>query len=414
MPTIIDVLRARASRAMARADELARSLSDSRSGTFDEHLELEAAIDDLDRYSRMVGTVGEVVVRSEPRTYRPDGGPSFFADVVASLRDGDPDARTRLARHGAEMRDAGLVESRDVGSSALSGLVPPAYLVELAAPAVNAGAPLAEMIRRPLPDEGMQVVISRMTGAASVAAQDGEATAVSNTDQTSSALTVPVRTIAGRVAASAQLFERANAGVDAGIMVDLATAHAAEVERQLVNGTGSNGQVTGLLTQAGTTAVTYTDADPTALELVSKIGAAATVSAASRKLPPTVAVMHSRRWYWLATRSDAAAVAQVHTTRPAGAPPQVVGSVAGVWVVLDDTIPTGLGGGTNEDRVIVARHDDLVLLESTPTVLVDRNNRAGGLGADLVLASYVAFTAGRYPGGVAIIAGTGLVNPGLS
>jgi hypothetical protein len=37
----------------------------------------------------------------------------------------------------------------------------------------------------------------------------------------------------------------------------------------------------------------------------------------------------------------------------------------GLPVVLDPSIPTNLGGGTNEDRIFVLRPDDLLFYESS-------------------------------------------------
>lgn len=74
-------------------------------------------------------------------------------------------------------------------------------------------------------------------------------------------------------------------------------------------------------------------------------------------------------------------------------------------------MPTTLGAGTNEDRVVVVRAD-VVRLYTAPAILrIDRHSQSGTLTNVAVVARYVAFSAARLPASIVVIDGTGLVTP---
>jgi hypothetical protein len=83
--------------------------------------------------------------------------------------------------------------------------------------------------------------------------------------------------------------------------------------------------------------------------------------------------------------------------------------VAGVNVITDAGIPTNLGAGTNEDRIIVARRSDLLLWEQgsgSPAVARFDSVGSASLTVKVVAFGYSAFTAGRFPTGISVIQGT--------
>ena len=88
----------------------------------------------------------------------------------------------------------------------------------------------------------------------------------------------------------------------------------------------------------------------------------------------------------------------------------VVGQLLGMKVVVDPSMPTNVGAGTNQDAVIVVRGDDQVLYESTPRAEVFREIKADSLRVYLRVFNYLAFTT-RYPKSISLINGTGLVPP---
>jgi hypothetical protein len=131
-----------------------------------------------------VGRVG-----MEERTYRPDdqrtGRPSFYRDLAMGQVFADPAAGQRLARHAHELEVDGQAgpQQRAIGTGAVTGLVPPAYVTEQFAELARAGRPVANAMQpMPLPETGMTVNISRITTGTSAASQSSENVAVSETN----------------------------------------------------------------------------------------------------------------------------------------------------------------------------------------------------------------------------------------
>jgi HK97 family phage major capsid protein len=368
-----------------------------------------------------------VRVLSEGRTYNRDAerlhGVSFLRDVADAQLRHDPGALERLQRHQAEARDVYGTEYRDVGTGAYSGLIVPQYLTDLAAPLRRAGRPTADICNiHPLPPGGMTVNISRITTGASAAAQATENTGVSETDMDDTLLAVNVRTIAGMQDVSRQAVERGT-GVDAIVIGDLARAYNTELDRQIINSDGTSGTHLGIRSTPSIVAVAYTDATPTGPELYPKLFDLVQQIQSGTFLGVSHLVMHPRRWWWLAS--------QVGTSFPflqlAGAPQGAAGAVLGtgsyeeglagvlstVGVVVDGSIPTNLGGGTNEDVILGVTSSELHLWEDPRAPLLIRAEQAlaNQLSVRFVLYGYTAFTAGRYPGAHGTISGTGLAAP---
>lgn len=362
------------------------------------------------------------VVR-DAHVYRPDtpDGPSFFTDLYrGNLLRADPAAQERLDRH-----QAGTIETRDLTSGVTTGLVPPAYLVGEYAELARAHRAAANVVRNvPLPDRGMTLEVPKVATGTTVASQATENTSVSETDATASTISVPVRTIAGMQDLSRQLLERGDPAVDAIIFGDLAAAHAAEIERQVVNGSGTSGEMLGLLGTSSIISVTYTDASPTVGELLARIADGYQQIATQRYASATAIVMHPRRWAWAMKELDTTgrplvaptangptnAIAVNTTPEADGA----VGTLLGLPVHLSAQIPTNLGAGTNEDRIVLVRGDDHLLAESqggTPYQLRMDAPLAHTLTVRCVIYGFAAFTAARQPKAVAVIAGTGCATP---
>ncbi len=200
-----------------------------------------------------------IKVVSEPRTYTPESGHSFVRDAFNAQVRNDFAANERLARHMKEES----VERRDVDTGNFVGLVVPQYLVDLAAPLARAGRPTADFAtnKMPLPPAGMTLNISRMTTGTSTAVQETQNTAVSETDADDTLLTVNVRTIAGQQDLSRQVIERGT-GVDEFVLRDLVRSWHTTLDAQVLNGTGSNGQIKGIRASGGN-AVTFTATTPT-------------------------------------------------------------------------------------------------------------------------------------------------------
>ena len=179
-------------------------------------------------------------------------GVSFFTDMYRQqMGMASPETQARLQAHSGEMAEART--ERAVATGGLGGLVPPQYLVDLAAPVARAGRVFADIVRHlPLPAEGMSIIVPRQTTGATAAVQATQNTNVSNTDIAVTDLTVPIVTIAGQQDVSRQSLER-GAGVDELIFADIVAAYNVGLDAQVIAGTGSGGQMLGVLNTAGTT-----------------------------------------------------------------------------------------------------------------------------------------------------------------
>lgn len=376
----------------------------------------------------------------EPRTPRPAGGArvvaeartytagnrdrSFFADAYRARFGEDYAARERLQRHmqeaAVEARANGH-ELRDVGTAAFGALVVPQFLTDLYAPNVFAGRPFLNTVRNvPLTEEGMTAEIPRGTTAAATAIQATQNSGVQETDFDETTLSVPVRTIAGQQDVSRQALERGRM-VDEIIYGDLVESYATVANSQAINADGTSGTHLGVLATVGINAVTFTTGSPTAALLYPKIADAVQRINGLRFMPATAIVMHPRRWGFLTAALDGSSRPLVSLDAPqnpmgvgrAAEYGQVVGSILGLPVITDASIPTNLGGSTNEDRIIVLRASDTMFMEEAgaPSRLKFEETTGGSLTTKLVVYGYSAFTAGRYPASISVVAGTGLTPP---
>ena len=345
------------------------------------------------------------------------GERSYLRDLFRAQVLGDADANARLAQLRAEQRA--------IGTSA-PGLVAPQYLVDMAALIARSGRPTANTVAHfDLPVDGMSLVIPKGSTGASAAVQATENTAASNTDEVWSALTSGVVTLTGQQLLSRQLLERAP-GVDQLVFADLAAAYNEQLDVQVLSGSGTSGQMLGILNTAGIGQATAFGAAVTAVNFYSKIAGQISAIATNRKLAPDTIIMSPRRYTWLMNQFDT-------TGRPLAVPQEngpfnadaivdasmTGGRLFGLPIIADPNIPITTGANS-EDVVIVARAKDCLLWERAdrmPNELRFEQSAGGSLTTTLVAYGYAAFTAGRYPaavgvvGGVDTVAGDGLIAP---
>lgn len=362
-------------------------------------------------------------IGTEERTYRRDTDPygkGFLMDIARQFSFQDVEASSRLSRHMQEERvERAEYLQRSVGTGAFTGLTVPQYLTDLYAPATAALRPFADACNRhPLPDSGMSVNISRITTASSAALQASQNAAVSETNMDDTLLTVNIQTSAGQQTISRQAIERGS-GIDDVVMQDLFNRVATNLDSTLLN------QATDGMTNVAT-AVSYTDGTPSGAELYPKIlGAASGVEAALLAMgKPNIAVMHSRRWYWLTSQMSStwpmvnwtnipvqsagtANSSSSYNSGPRGVLP------CGLEVIVDNNIATNLGAGTNEDEIYVVPSSECHLWEdpNAPMFIRAEQPAAASLGVLMVAYSYFAYTFGRYANGMQKVSGTGLVTP---
>lgn len=393
---------------------------------------LQRELADDERMQRLSEQVGSTVAKPtydrvarvgrEERTYRPDTdkrGVGFATDVVNAFR-GDFQAAQRLNRHMEEERvERGSDQlDRAIGTAALTGLVVPSYLVSEFAGYPRADRPLADLMRKhDLPAAGLTAYLGKLTTGTTAAEQTTQNTSVSETNADDTLLTLPILTAAGSQTVARQASDR-GVGVEDTIIGDLYSAYRSAMDSMIINrGT------TGLTAVA--TSIAYTDTSATAIELYPKLLAGpAAVEAAMLNAHPgdTVAVMHSRRWYWLQS--------QLTSTWPlfgqAGLAPQNGGAdlaarygagfrgilPSGVAVVVDNNIATNFGTGTNEDEIYFVSQSESHLWEdpSAPVLIRAEQTNSKTLGIDLVVYGYFAYTFERIAHAQKI-AGTGLTTP---
>lgn len=364
-----------------------------------------------------------VRVGAEERTYRQDldpRGAGFQADIAAAFL-GNYEARERLARHDREERVLRGGQLRAVGTGGLAGLVIPQYLTDMYAPMASAARPFADACRRAvLPSQGMTVEISRLTTGTSVNIQAAEHDALAEQDVDDTTLSIPVRTVGGQQTLSRQALERGT-GVEQVVLDDLFRRYAARVDSTLLNAA-----TVGL--SAAATPVTYTDASPTTAELYPKIIeglAGVEESLLDQATGDNLAIMHSRRWYWM---QNAMSASYPMITQP-GVVAQTLGAnyaetygrgVRGILpngtpVIVDNNIATNLGAGTNEDEIYLADRQECHLWEdpSAPMYIRAEQPKAASLDVVLVVYGYFAFTVQRQPH-ARKITGTGLATPAFT
>lgn len=360
-------------------------------------------------------------ITNEPRTYTADSGYSFVADVFNASARNDYAAQDRLARHTRENE----VETRAVGTGNFSGLVIPQFLVDLAAPFARAGRPTADFAtnKHVLPAAGMTLNISRMTTGTSTAIQAAENSAVSNTNSDDTLLTIDVRTIAGQQDLSKQVIERGT-GVDAFVVQDLIRGWHTTLDNQILNGSGASGEMLGIDQTSGTNAVTFTSGSPTVALLYPKLAEAYSEIQTSVFMNPTHWIMHPRRLAFLLAGVDlndrplvlpalGGPMNAVATGAGAAAYGNSGYTMMGLPIIADANVRTNAGAGADEDRIYCVNASELHLWEQggSPFALTFDATGAGSLTVKSVVYGYSCFTAGRYPGAVTTIEGTGLVAP---
>lgn len=399
--------------------EVRQNLSDAEE---DERRSAEAA-----RLASELGTVdtreersasGGARVTSEPTTYRKGGQHSYFRDLMAiNLNRADMSAAMeRMRRNDREVE----VETRALTTTdgGVGEFVPPLWMVQEYVGLARAGSVIADNVRQEnLPSGTDSINLPKLATGTAVAEQATQNTAVQNTDATSTSVTANVATIAGQQVLAVQLIEQSPINMDTVILADLAADYATKKDVFVINNNAANKR--GLLNVTGVVSVTYTDASPTVPELYPKVQDGIQQIHTNRFLPPQKVFMHPRRWAWFLSALDSQnrpLVTPYAAMNAAGAfggvqSEGLVGELGGLPVYVDPSIPTNLGAGTNEDRIIIARTDDVILFEGTPRAEAFRETKADQLSVLLRFYNYIALHSERFPKSIAVISGTGLVAP---
>lgn len=298
--------------------------------------------------------------------------------------------------------------------------VPPAYLTEQWIEFLRAGRVVANACHHEdLPDGTMSINIPKVSSGTSVAVQGTQNTNVSDTDLETEYVTFPVVTVAGQQIVSLQLLERSPIQFDQVVMSDLAKAQAQAMDVQVINGTGSNGQMTGILNTSGIQTITWTQAAPTVKGFYGQVGTAKRDIAQSIFIPATHLFGTPDLAEWIGqsfdsqdrplvvpeyggpfnvvTQGDVQAVAEGQTTR----------GLNGLAFYEDSNLPVV----SSDDVAIVSRMQENYLYESPIVTRALPQTYGAQLSVLLQLYNYAAFTGARYPTANAVITGSGMANP---
>ncbi|MGW8703231.1 phage major capsid protein, partial [Streptomyces eurythermus] len=308
---------------------------------------------------------------------------------------------------GAEQALKGM-EARALSTTDGAGgeFVPPLWMVSDYMELARAGRVAADQVRpMALPPGTDSISLPKVSTGTATAEQTTQNTSLQNTDATTGSVTANVSTIAGTQIVSQQLLDQSPVNMDQILLADLAADYAVKADLFVLTANATN--KVGLLNVSGLNAVTYTDATPTVGELYPKGADAVQQIHTSRFLPADKHFMHPRRWAWMTASLDTAGRPLVvpSANMPQNTLAQMgdvisegfVGTWHGLPVYVDPNIPTNLGAGTNEDRIITLRSQDVIFFEGTPQAEAFRETKADQLSVLLRFYNYVALHASRYP-----------------
>lgn len=386
---------------------------DERVKELDEQIKADDAAAEMARKYAPSG----VKVTNEPEIYRSGlGGHSYFRDMWNARQNGDTAAMDRLVRN-----NKGRAESRALSTVNGAGgeFVPPVWLerefVKLARPGRITGNLVPT---QDLPAGTDSISIPKVATGTAVAVQGTQNTAVQQTDLTTTSVSSSVTTIAGGQTVSLQLIEQSPLNVDDVILADLAAAYAAQYNTLILSGSGAAGQPTGIFTLTGTNAISMSATG--SANLYKAVANAIQTVHTNRFLPPDTVIMHPRRWAALLADSDSTGRPLVVPNASAMNSPATTGEVAsqgyvgtiqGLPAYVDSLIPTNVGAGTNQDRIIVARMADLMAWEGNVKAEAFPQTYANQLSVFVRLYNYMSFQPARYPKSISVIDGAGLVTP---
>lgn len=357
---------------------------------------------------------------------RDDPRRSYLQDLVRVQLNMDTtgDARDRLMHHAQDVQTLPeYAEYRDLSRTDGSGgyAVPPAWLMDQYVELARPGRAFANLCNtQPLPGGTDSINIPKLLTGTSTGVQTADNAALAQVDLSDTFINASVRTIAGQQGLAIQLIDQSPIAFDDLVFRDLVADYATQVDRQVLNGSGTNGQVLGVHGTAGIQTVAATSVNIQGV--YSAIANAVQLVHTQRFLPPTAIVMHPRRWGWFLSLLDSQ---QRPLFLPAANGPmnaagiltnvaseQVVGQMHGLPVVTDPNIGTTFGSQTptgTEDVIYVLRASDIVLWESGVRARVLPETKAQNLTVLLQIYGYLAFSAARYPASIVEI--TGLTAP---
>ena len=217
-------------------------------------------------------------------------------------------------------------------------------------------------------------------------------------------------------------------GLDRLVFGDLMADYALQLNTAVVGtGDGTSGTLKGLITLGADTTngipTTWTETTPSAANGLISIAKAISKVTTNRYKAAEAIVMHPSLWYWFASQVDGStrplvvpvtgasqAFNAAGTIMNPGAPAGLVGTIQGVPVFIDATMPKTYGAATNQTPVLVGKFSDSYLFESGVKTRVLPDVLSANLTVRFQVYGYAAL-AHRFNKSVSTIAGTGTVAP---
>lgn len=378
---------------------------------------LEGAIDEL-RKGLPVGPGGikGVTVTTEDSPYT-TGEYSFYADIKQANK-GRPDAMERILK-GTGAEGKAMVEG--TGSSG-------GYLVQTQIERQILDVRELDNVLRDLCSKLIvmtttieldQITLGTTAGWVAELATKPEATSL-----TLASVSATVFTAAGLATISNQLLADSNPAVDALVTRDLAKRLVALEETAFLAGTGT-GQPLGILNTPGVNAKTAHVASGSVVSASGGILDAVLDGIAQTQTDfgqPSAIVMHPRTWTAILKDKNASGVytygspALAVNPSPDISNPRTIfqGPMRTLWgvnVLLTNRMPTNLGIGTNESRIIIGDFTEALILDRQG-ITVDESPHVYFTSNQTVFRAEerVGFTAARQPHAFCVVGGDALAN----
>jgi len=264
---------------------------------------------------------------------------------------------------------AGLKALSEGTNSAGGFLVPPQYLQDSIALLRRANAPMLDVINMVHGVSSNLIYIPTQTGISTVAWTAENATKTSS-DEVFGQIAVNIYTLAGIAKISNQLLEDSAPAVDQMVRNDLGRGLNIEMDRAVINGSGT-GQPTGILNTAGIT--TTVASAQTAAAIFDDIFAALGRFQATYFGQPDYILMAPRTYTKLLTAKDTAGryLAQsslignqglVTDANPSGAIGGGMATFAGIRLVIDPNMPIAqtVGANTNRSSIVLGASQEIM------------------------------------------------------
>jgi hypothetical protein len=408
--TLREQLSLRRRRALAdAANEAARMSDDSatesdryRDGTRSSaaQLRLESSLDRLSRYVELEARLEHLADESD--IYLRGGSVSFLKDLDAAAN-GSVAARDRLAAHRrAEEAQRRFHESRDLGGSLSSAVVP--NWVFGPTPTSIISSPFLARFSQPLP-KGMKQAEPTFSTPPIAAAQAAQNSAVSSTGSTiTTTASSAVATYATMQTISVQVLEQSPSAVlDEVLLPTLVAAVDGAVEKDVFAGSGTSGALLGLSNLVGrSTASIATSTVVATIAGVEQL-VRSTQSAAGTAARPLI-VVHPRRLSWLRQRSAAEGLNVLGESANYDAT-----FIGGVDLLASPGVP--ITASTSEDRIYCIADPSAISLRASAIGVGMHPSVESGVAANRIVVRRFVSLLSRLPGAVGVASGAGLTTP---